>query len=687
MSIAPLDEDLFGQGAACHRSGDLAAARQIFLSLVRQEPGVLRSSLALASVCLDMGDAPAAVEVLQAIAARGADESVLWHALAVAEEAAGDLDGAFAHYAVALQKEPDFFEALLDRTAFLLKRKEVGAALCDAKRLVALRPFSYQAQFNLGEAHTANWAMQEACRAYARALRLQPDSARIRLHYGFALACAGRYVEAQDYLDQAWSLDSSLLRNYRLGVFGVQGQCRDGLEAQALHLLADYERIEAADWSRRQELITRFVAQTAQLDESALAFRALALGLPGDAQLQLSRRIAAAVVREAGGLSFLRENGVRREIGERIRLGYLSPDFRHHPTSLLLGAMLARHDRRRFEIVAYDLSSDDGSEARRLVLAGADRVVDLNGVDDDTAARRISADGVDLLLDLGGYNDHARPGILARRPAPVQISWLSFMASTGAPWIDYVIADRVALPECARAHFSEACLRLPASFFPCDYAASPIQVGVRATYGLPAGKRLLAALHAPYKIDPEVFSVWLDLLRSHSDCMLLLISSRPEVQQRIATLAELAGIEASRLCFLPRLPHAEHLARLTCCDIALDTPQCNGGTSTADALAAGVPVLTLAGTTLAQRMAASLLCAAGQEAMVACSMAEYQAMAQHLLSDPARLLAQRESLAAARQSAPFFTPQRWLANFEAGLAAVWARHCAGLPPADLDVAA
>ena len=687
MSTVPLDEDLFDKGAACHRSGDLAAAYAIFLSLLRQRHNVLRSSLALASVCLDMGDALAAVEVLREVAAGGVDEAVLWHALAVAEEAAGDMDGALAHYGVALQKAPDFPEALLDRTALLLKRKEVDAALSDAKRLVALRPLSYQAQFNLGEAHTAAWAMHEACRAYARALRLQPDSARIRLHYGFALACAGRYVEAQVLLDQALALDPTLLRNYRLGVFGVQGQGRDGLEAQALHILADYERIEAADWSRRKDLLARFVAQAAQLDEQALAFRALALGLPGETQLQLSRRIAAAVVRDAGGLSFSRENGVRREIGGRIRLGYLSPDFRHHPTSLLLGAMLARHDRSRFEIVVYDLSADDGSEVRQRVLAGADRVVALAGDDDVGAARRIAADGVDLLIDLGGYNDRARPGILARRPAHVQISWLSFMASTGAPWIDYVIADRVALPDCARAHFSEACLRLPASFFPCDYAASPIQVGARAAYGLPAGKRLLAALHAPYKIDPEIFSVWLDLLRSHSDCMLLLIASRPEVQRRFATLAESAGVGANRLVFLPRLPHAEHLARLACCDLALDTPQCNGGTSTADALAAGVPVLTLAGATLAQRMAASLVCAAGQEAMVAHSMAEYQAMAQDLLSDPARLSAQRERLAGARQSAPFFAPQRWLSNFEAGLTAVWARHCAGLPPADLDVAA
>lgn len=687
MSIVPLDEDLFAQGAACHRSGDLAAARTIFLSLVRQRPDVLRASLALASACLDMGDAPAAVEVLQEAAADGADGAELWHALAVAEEAAGDIDGALAHYGEALQKAPDFPEALLDRTALLLKRKEVGAALSDAKRLVALRPFSYQAQFNLGEAHTAAWDMHEACRAYARALRLQPDSARIRLHYGFALACAGRYAEAQALLDQAWALDSVLLRNYRLGVFGAQGQGRDGLEAQALHLLADYERIEAADWSQRKALIARFMAQAGRLDEQALAFRALVLGLPGEAQLQLNRRIAAVVVRKAGDLSLWREGGVQRENDGRIRLGYLSPDFRHHPTSLLLGAMLARHDRRRFEIVVYDLSADDGSEVRQRVLAGADRVVALADDDDAAAARRIAADGVDLLLDLGGYNDRARPGILARRPAPVQISWLAFMASTGAPWIDYVIADRVALPDCVREHFSEACLRLPASFFPCDYAASPIQAGARASYGLPADKRLLAALHAPYKIDPEIFAVWLGLLRSHSDCVLLLIASRPEVQRRFATLAEAAGVEANRLCFLPHLAHAEHLARLACCAIALDTPQCNGGTSTADALAAGVPVLSLAGATLAQRMAASLLHAAGQESMVAHSMAEYEAMAQNLLSNPQRLTAQREHLATVRQSAPFFTPQRWLDNFEAGLTAVWARHCAGLPPADMDVSA
>ena len=679
-------ENELREGLVRQRSGDLVGARAVFESLVVNAPEVAQARLALASVCLEMSDAPAAAAVLREFLAKRADDATLWHALALAEEAAGDVEAALSHYGRALQLSVDFPEALLNRTALYLRLGAAAAALRDAERLVALRPFFFAAQFNLGEAHAAAWGMDAACRAYARALRLRPESARTMLHYGFALACCGRYAEAQVLLDRARALDPALLADYRLGVFGVFGVGEARLEARALHLLADYERIERADWSARDDFLARFSAQAALVDEPALAFRALAMGLPGEAQLTLNRSIATAILCEAGGERVAVCLATPREATRRIRLGYVSPDFRQHPTSLLLGEMLAWHDPGCFEVFAYPLTADDGSEARRQVLAGADQVVDLSGLNDAEAAERIAADGIDLLLDLGGYNDLSRPGILARRPAPVQLSWLAFMATTGAPWIDYLLADRVAVPYALRAHFSEACLRLPGTFFPCAYAEAHIPTLVRREdYGLPPGKRVLAALHAPYKIDPQSFAVWLELLRDAEDCVLALLAGRSDA--RLNAVAEAAGIDVARLYFLPRLPHTEHLARLSCCDLVLDTPQCNGGTGTADALVAGTPVLTLAGQTLAQRMAASLLHAAGQDDMVASSLAAYRTLGLALLADPKGLHAQRIRLAAARGTAPFFAPRQWFAGFEAGLEAVWRRHCAGLPPADLDVAA
>ena len=683
----PAAEDVLREGVARHRAGDFAGARALFRLLVDQAPDALAPRLALASVCLDMQDAPAALAVLREIAGRIVDDATLWHALAVAEEAVGDSDGAMVHYDQALQVVPDFPEALLNRTALSLRRGDTAAALRDAELLVARRPFSFQAQFNLGEAYTAAWAMDQACRAYARALRLQPGSARGMLHYGFAMACAGRYDDAQILLDRAKALDVALLADYRRGVFGAEGPGESRLEARSLHLLADYGRIERADWSAREAFLSRFVEQTALVDEPALAFRALAMGLPGEAQLVLNRRIAARTANEAGDVRLARPIRAEECAARPVRIGYLSPDFRLHPTCLLLGEMLAWHDRHRFEVVAYPLCADDGSEAGRTVLGGADRVVNLAALDDAAAARRIADDDIDLLLDLGGYNDRSRPGILARRPARLQVSWLAFMATSGAPWIDYVLADRVSLPDAIRVHFSEACLRLPGTFFPCAYAAFNVAPARRDVFGLPSGKRLLAALHAPYKIDPYTFAVWLDLLRQAADSVLVLLDGRREVRQRLCDAAEAAGVDAGQLCFVPVLSHGEHLARLSCCDLVLDTPQCNGGTSTADALVAGTPVLTLAGQTLAQRMAASLLHAAGQGDLVTTSLSAYAARAQALLSDPGCLRAQRARLAVARDHALFFAPRRWFASFEAGLEAVWQRHCAGLPPTDLDVVA
>ena len=443
-----------------------------------------------------------------------------------------------------------------------------------------------------------------------------------------------------------------------------------------LFLFRHFDQIERCDWSERARFVTRFSAligdtRSTPMSERALGFRAMALGLDPELQLVLARQIAAGVsasVGARGERAAVRrsQNGAER----RIRVAYLSPYFGMYPTGLLTQSLFSWHDRARFEVFGYALGGDDGSALRRKIVAGFDRFVDL---DDAAAARAIADDKVDILIDLMGYADRSRPGILARRPAPLQISWLEYIATTGDDWIDYLITDRICVPPESSAYFSEAVIRVPDGRCPCSYADdTPPTPPSRQALGLPASGMILGALHNAYKIDPQIFSIWMRFLLARTDAVLYLLDVNPAVRANLAADARACGVDPQRLLFAPRLPHAEHLARLVHVDLVLDTAQCNGGTTTADALVAGVPVLTCLGRTIAQRMAASMLISASLPDLA-------------LLGDAARLRELRRRLGAARSTAPFFAPRRWLRGYERALCVAWQKHCAGEAPRSFEV--
>jgi len=553
-----------------------------------------------------------------------------------------------------------------------------------------------EAQFELGESLTAAHQFVEAARVFGRASSLAPKDARVALHYGFALAQLERFAEAQQQLDHAASLDSSVVRAYHQSIFGKeQGDAATTvarLDARVLFLLRHYDQIERCDWSERDSFIkhlsTMIVnARGAPLTDRALNFRAMAMALEPALQRNLARQIATGIentLPDRGAIPFhsVRTGGVSK----RVRIGYLSANFGLHPVSLLLGDMFSWHDRERFEVIAYSIGEDDASEQRRRIIAGCDSFVDLAGLDDDSAARRIASDSVDVLIDLVGYLDKARPGILARRPAPVQVAWLDHLATSGASWIDYIVADTVSLPVNLAAHFSEAAIRVPLGICLCSYAdsqlASPPE---RMSLGLPSDAIVLGAMHNHYKIDPDVFSVWMRLLAANLKAVLWLIDGRDEAKSFLRAAAVRSGIAPERLIFAPKLPHCEHLVRLQTIDLVLDTPQCNGGTTTADALAAGVPVLTCAGATMLQRVAASFLTAAGQPDLIADDLERYEFLAHQLITNPDRMTEARKQIEKARTTALFYSPRKWLRHFETGLERAWDRHRAGSPPTDIEV--
>ncbi|HEY6457798.1 MAG TPA: methyltransferase domain-containing protein [Steroidobacteraceae bacterium] len=370
----------------------------------------------------------------------------------------------------------------------------------------------------------------------------------------------------------------------------------------------------------------------------------------------------------------------------RIRIGYLSCDFRNHATMHLMAGLLEAHDRKRFEVFAYDYSNHDISEYRQRFLNAVEHHVAIHSLTDEQAAERIAADRLDILLDLKLYTGGGRAGILAYRPAAVQAAYLGFPGSAASTNIDYIISDRFVTPDSSAPHYTEKFCRLPHSY-QCNDRGRFVAAArrSRADYGLPDGRVVFGAFNQSYKIDRGSFSVWLRILKEAPDSVLWLLGQSPDAVAHLTQHARLAGVDSSRLIFAPFAAPTEHLTRLPLADAILDALTCNGHTTTSDALWAGVPVITARGRHFASRVSESLLNAMGLPELVAHDQDEMVRIAKRIGTEASYRTRLRNKVAANRLTAPLFDTARYARDFESGIEMVVERHRKGLPPAHVDV--
>lgn len=687
--------DWFLLGAAWHGAAHLSKAKTAFARAIALDARHLEAHFALAAVSLALGDTHAALQASQQAVGLAPENPQAQTNLAIAQEACKQWPQALASYDRALQLDPAFADALENRGALLASTGRIEEAIANNRRYASLYPTHFDAHFNLGDACLSGALFQESAQAFAQAIECNPNHARAHLHCGCALAMAEEFDRAQRHLDCAAQLDAKEVLRYREIIFGRDRTAQARLDARTLFLLRHFEHMEQCDWASRQHFLQRFtdfIETGAPLTDMALAFRAMAMGLPGQIQLALARQVAQDVAeRLRNGTATSPETDKPEKHHHplrKIRIAYLSPDFRVHAMGMLARSLYAWHNRAEFEVFGYALGGNDHSALRRHIIDGFDHFTDLDPLDDAAAAQTIAADQIDLLIDLACYLNQARPGILARRPAPLQCSWAGYIATLGAPWIDYLIGDTIAFPSGCDPGFSETLVRLDRSLLFCSYAADPIKaVPLRAAAGLPEKGLVLAAMHNPYKIDPEIFALWMRLLAALPGSVLWLVQINATACDNLRKSAKVQGIDPNRLVFAPFTTHEDHLVRLQLADLALDTPQCNGVTTTADALTAGIPVLTCPGSTPIQRMGASLLHSAGLDELVVGDLTQYESLALDLLRNSAKLKQLKQKLQDNHATAPLFQPQDWVCAFEAALQQIWQRHCAGLPPAPLNICA
>jgi protein O-GlcNAc transferase len=369
-----------------------------------------------------------------------------------------------------------------------------------------------------------------------------------------------------------------------------------------------------------------------------------------------------------------------RPLRERIRIGYLSADFCTHATTHLAAGLFEKHDRTRFEIHAFSFGPNDGSPMRRRIEAAFEHFVDLTGRTDEDIAAEVARGDIDIAVDLKGHTLGARPRIFALRPAPVQVSFLGYPGTLGASFMDYIVADRIVIPESDQGHYDEAVIYLPGSYQVNDEARATARVPLRSEAGLPETGFVFCCLNSAYKITPAVFDAWMRILSAVPGSVLWLLGSTPTAEGHLRLEARRRGIDPRRVIFAPRVAPADHCARIALADLFLDTAPVNSHTTASDALWAGVPLITVAGRTFTSRVATSLLHAIGLPQLSVGNLADYQNLATRLAVNRQELIALEQHLAAARRTSSLFDSGVYARRLEAAYVEIWERSRRGEPP-------
>jgi predicted O-linked N-acetylglucosamine transferase (SPINDLY family) len=560
-------------------------------------------------------------------------------------------------YDHALALRSDYADALNNRGNALKELKRFQEALDDYDRAIALKPDYAEAFFNRGIALAELKRNQEALASYEQAVALKPDHAEAYFNRGSALLALRRLDEATESFRRALALKPD--QDHLKGIY---------LHAQ-MHL---------CEWSDFERLSTELNSDIANGLATTYPFQLLACASTAEAQLECARIFVAHKCPAYPEPLWRGE----RYAHDRIRIAYVSADLRDHPVAYLIAGLFERHDRSRFETIAISFGDDKPGAIRDRLKASFERFIDADGMNDREVAKLMRALEVDIAVDLNGLTDGSRPDVFAYKPAPAQVNYLGYAGTLGQDYCDYIIADRFVIPEGARAHYAEKVVYLPDSFMVNDSGRKISgRTPSRVEAGLPEKGFVFCCFNNAYKITPDVFDAWMRLLGQIDSSVLWLSSSNAHAPNNLRREAEKRGVAGDRLVFAPRAAlNEDHLARVRLADLFLDTLYYNAHTTAADALWAGVPVLTYPGGTFASRVAGSLLAAIGLPELIVGSLAEYENLALQLARDPARLAGLRHKLAFNRDTFPLFDTSRFARHIEAAYTTMWERAGRGEPP-------
>lgn len=680
--------------------GHLEEAATAYRKSIMLAPHFAEAHANLGTLLVTLGEPEAGLVHCQTAAELASDVGEMQTAYGHALRHNHRYEEALAAFRTAIELKPAFAPAYTDLGCLLQETGQYEAALQAHERALMLQPDFADAHNNIGVVLKSLGRFEEARNAYKRAIAFRPAFSEAYSNLGVVLDLLGDHFEAESAFKEAIDLAPWNVQNY-LNLAGSLLQRNRITDAAAIHakllkiapdhpaaLASRYSlRRSTCDWKdlaateegllehtyREGKPIPPFVTLSIPCDpeEHLLCAREWVKGLPYAIEKPFSYHKPRTVTPNT-----------------RLRIGYLSADFNEHATANLITELLERHDRKRFEVFGYCYSREDKSAIRQRIIAAFNHFVPVGSLSHAAAASRIHADQIDILVDLKGFTAEARTEIMACRPAPIQVNYLGYPGTMGAEFIDYILADPFILPMDQASRYDEKIVHLPGCYQPND-TQRPIaaETPTRAECGLPEDAFVFCSFNDSYKISPQMFTIWMRLLKAVPGSILWLLESNTMVRSNLCREAEARGVNPNRLVFAPRTTLAKHLARHRLADLFLDTLPVNAHTTASDALWAGLPVLTCAGNSFVSRVCGSVLNAAGMQELVTKSPEEYEAAALRLAREPGTLLVLREQLSRDRLvTTPLFDMDKYRTSLEAAFEYMAELRAAGYGPRAFAVA-
>jgi protein O-GlcNAc transferase len=680
-------------GTAARMLGKNQASLIAFNAALSTDPDHIDYLQACASAYEALGNLDEAYQLMSRVVEIAPDHANARANLAVALQRLGRIDEALNNYETVLQVEPLQRTANLNYGTLLLEKGRKHEALSHCRRAYEKLSHEFGTLYNLVSALIANFKYQEALDYCDQGLGVQPKHAHLLMKKAVALSGLSRRDEALAMMSRARIIQPSVIHDFIPDSKHLPSEITLYLDGEILEHEARYTEQQDCYWRYRDIYINELRAgandkpyKSPALSGIENGFRLLSLDVSAADRLALMRNISDKVADYAWRFA-VPDFKFPDRVPQRIRVGYLSPDFRQHATSVLTRQIYQLHDRSEFEIYAYSLHNGAAEDRyRQEIEVAVDMFYDVAGKSAVDVAKLIHRDGIDILVDLAGYSKFSNPFVMALRPAPVQIHYLGIAGTLGADFIDYILVDRTVCADGQQNEWHEKVIRLPHSYFPYDNEIenSPTTV-TRADCGLPEDAFVFCCFNNSYKIEPLIFNSWARILKSVPDSVLWLLGKDTDIQHNLEREAESRGIGKSRLVFAERLPMSQHLPRYQLADLFLDTYWHNAHTTAAEALWQGLPLLTIHGEVPSARGSSSILHALEMSELVVRDFDEYEQRAAFYATHQAEYHAIREKLRVKRYTAPMYNTKLSVRHIERAYHIAWERHLAGLPPAPIDV--
>jgi protein O-GlcNAc transferase len=596
----------------------------------------------------------------------------------------------------AITLNPSYAEAHNNLGLILHEQQRYLEAIAAYRQAIRYHPQYARSYTNLGVSLDQIGALTQAREAHQHALRLNPGMAEAYNNLASTLAKQEEYEHALAACEKALQLNPNIAEIYHTlaGIYADTQKLDHAIAAYREVLRRKPNLIEATGgllhtqlkicaWQDWQVLVPQLEQAVAQQQGKIHPFILLHISDDPALQQRCARQFAQNYFNFKHGASL---NAVLRVGSDKLRIGYLSSDFRSHPVTYLMVEVLELHQRDRFELFAYSSGPDDNSAISQRIKASFTEFYDIRALSLQELAHKIHADKIDILVDLSGYTAHSRSAVLCLRPAPIQVQFLGYSSTLGTSWCDYLIADERLIPPTHFEYYDENIVYLPHTYMPCDRKRSLSPKPCRSAAGLPETGLVWGCFNTANKITPHIFALWMRLLKAVPESVLWLKKSTHAMQENLRTEAQAQGIDRQRLIFAEPTPLlADHLGRLQLADLILDTFPYGAHTSMNDALWAGVPVITCIGQSFVSRVGASLLYAVGLPELITDNLTDYENLALELAQNPAKLAELKNRLKENRDTCALFDTPRYVRNLEKAYQMMYERATQNLPPTHLRV--